>query len=139
MDKLKSFEKRLLTAVILYNENLFKSINGRIDKTMRGFSIMRQLGNYGVILREESTPSETGGLNIKIAIVIDPPYVYICVSESKLDGVFIDYYSTEKYGQYTMRLTKFSRNLDIENTLSFYSDYYARLDGWNFTEEMIWS
>jgi hypothetical protein len=68
--------------------------------------------------------------DINLAVIVCPPCVWFCPSKERLDGVFIEEYSEERFGG-GLKLTK------IDCDLFSYSSIEARLDGWHFAAWII--
>jgi hypothetical protein len=94
---------------------------------IKGKAAIRILTEYAAIAHRCAWPPPSCGL----IIVVCPPSVWFCPNDKQLHGLFIEPYDIEKHGA----------GLELTNKpdLSDYCSISARLDGWRFSSEMVFS
>ena len=92
---------------------------------IEGNSAIRILGEYGAIAYRCSWVPQ----NVKLAIVICPPFFWLCPSKNGLNGIFIEEYEENYHG----------KGISIEKgkELFSYTNIDGRLDGWSFCTQMM--
>jgi hypothetical protein len=84
------------------------------------------LAEYGAIAHKCSFPPKS----VKLAVVVCPPSTWFCPSTDGLDGVFIEQYTPEKFGN--------GISIEADNPDLFrYGSIDARMDGWEFAAFMV--
>jgi hypothetical protein len=94
--------------------------------SIRGKAAIMILAEYGAIAYKCSLPPKS----VKLAVVVCPPCTWFCPSTDGLDGVFVEKYSSEKFGSGIL--------IDAKDPNLFrYGSIEARMDGWQFAALMV--
>lgn len=96
-----------------------------VHTPFEGKRLASVLAEYGQVAHKCAAVS-----GCELAIVIVPPSVWFCPSESGFNGVFIEPYSEDKFGA-GVEVSK------ADGSLWDYCSINARLDGWNFFGGMV--
>jgi hypothetical protein len=94
---------------------------------IKGKAAIKILAEYAATAHRCAWPPPSCGL----IIVVCPPSVWFCPNDKQLHGLFVEPYDLEKHGA----------GLQITNKTDLFDfcSISARLDGWRFSSEMVFS